>query len=842
VFIAVGAWGAELTNAPTFDIPRMRGITVDGSGQDWDNRGFQVDMMTDKLQRVQPLDDLTPTFRLGWDDEGLLLLVQVHDDAWAEQKEEINIWDGDSLEIFVVKERGTKEMMQIVVGPGVTPGQPGLRTRLLGFQLGGVPEGAHIEAARVADAGYYSFEMRFPWENLGITPKRGVELGFQIFVNDVDTESGRFQAIWYPMTRTHEHSDRTHRIVLAKKASGPIQAAVSGDYADWAQPQVKVRTLGSLTGREVTILEGRRVLAQAQLKPLGADHAGADLTIPLPPNGEDFQPLDVRIDRQRVGTLYLPDARIQRGKALMVAPIGLEEYVFSGNFLPGGGFSTPMLGQALIGDHEVEVSYYDADGNPVTAAENVGRYGAVIDIKPATGPTIRRYRTVFRAPDGFSGINWWDYRPEANLALPYALELSPDAIEAHDPSIRFFLKRSFEQALDNDMNASALLAALHEYDGGSEPVTRANDAQAEDRQWWVEQKRRMNGMAEAYPNPFVCPRPVDGVPAPVLREGTVEEAGMQPGVVEALDAVCQAWWEASGEPFAACVAHNGVVFYHKAYGTRYGEPMTVTTKSWMASITKLLSGTLMMTLVDQGLVYLDAPIDRYLPALRGIEVETSLTPRHLYTHTNGLLLGLQPPNYYGDHWGDEYPDLEHIVAEFYPYLKVGEEHGYNGVGYALGGKIIESVSGEAIPQFFDNHLLAPLGCENTEAVDTSARAFSVPMDIAKIGQMLLNRGRYGDMEFFSEETFEKMMPRPLTDILGPDTDLKWGIGTVFMPDPGLSQGTFGHGAASGATLRIDPENNLVVVMTRNATGQDYSVYHPQFTQAIGDHLPGAQKK
>jgi len=155
---------------------------------------------------------------------------------------------------------------------------------------------------------------------------------------------------------------------------------------------------------------------------------------------------------------------------------------------------------------------------------------------------------------------------------------------------------------------------------------------------------------------------------------------------------------------------------------RDGKAMTVTDKSWMASITKLLSGTLMMMLVDKGLVALDDPVDKYLPVFRDVEVERPLTIRRLYVHTNGLW----------GHWGDDLNDFEETIACYYPYLKVAQRHAYNGAGYALGGKIIEVVSGEAIPQFYKEHLLAPLGCENTSVVGTSFDTRSVPLDIARI--------------------------------------------------------------------------------------------------------------
>ena len=105
------------------------------------------------------------------------------------------------------------------------------------------------------------------------------------------------------------------------------------------------------------------------------------------------------------------------------------------------------------------------------------------------------------------------------------------------------------------------------------------------------------------------------------------------------------------------------------------------------------------------MVQLDDPVDLYLPALRGIALDTPLTVRHLYTHTNGLRLDFAYPGDWIDHWGDDLNDLEEVIAGYYPYLEVGKGFGYNGVGYALGGKVMEMVTGEAIPALYLHHLL-----------------------------------------------------------------------------------------------------------------------------------------
>ena len=82
--------------------------------------------------------------------------------------------------------------------------------------------------------------------------------------------------------------------------------------------------------------------------------------------------------------------------------------------------------------------------------------------------------------------------------------------------------------------------------------------------------------------------------------------------------------------------------------------------------------------------------------------------------------------------GVELADVEERVADYYPQLQVGKEWGYNGTGYMLGGKIIENISGEAVPFFFQRHLLEPLGCPDTDVIGTHGDAQSVPLDVASL--------------------------------------------------------------------------------------------------------------
>lgn len=93
------------------------------------------------------------------------------------------------------------------------------------------------------------------------------------------------------------------------------------------------------------------------------------------------------------------------------------------------------------------------------------------------------------------------------------------------------------------------------------------------------------------------------------------------------------------------------------------------------------------------------------------------------------------------------------------------------------------------------------------------------IDLAKFGQMLLNKGTYNGYKLFSQQTFEKMLPMKL--MVG---DREWGIGTSRMSGNGLSESAYGHGAASGTTFIIDPENDLIIISARNKPGKSHDEY------------------
>ena len=129
------------------------------------------------------------------------------------------------------------------------------------------------------------------------------------------------------------------------------------------------------------------------------------------------------------------------------------------------------------------------------------------------------------------------------------------------------------------------------------------------------------------------------------------------------------------------------------------------------SITKVWTATLVMQLVDEGLVALDDPVRRHLPGFRTADEEQSaaITIRHLLTHTGG---------FEGDLWtvttcGDD--ALRRLVDDHVSgapqHAPPGEMYSYCSAGMAVLGRLVEVMRGTTYASALRSRLAMPLGVD-----------------------------------------------------------------------------------------------------------------------------------
>lgn len=139
----------------------------------------------------------------------------------------------------------------------------------------------------------------------------------------------------------------------------------------------------------------------------------------------------------------------------------------------------------------------------------------------------------------------------------------------------------------------------------------------------------------------------------------------------------------------------------------------------IGSITKVWTATLVMQLVEEGELELDAPVRRYLPELRlaDDEAAAAMTVRQLLSHTAGFEGDIFTDTGPGDDALQKYVAQLDDVAQLFP---PGERFSYNNAGYCVLGRLVEVLRGETYDECLRSRLFAPLGL--THAATSAAEA------------------------------------------------------------------------------------------------------------------------
>ncbi len=170
----------------------------------------------------------------------------------------------------------------------------------------------------------------------------------------------------------------------------------------------------------------------------------------------------------------------------------------------------------------------------------------------------------------------------------------------------------------------------------------------------------------------------------------------------------------------ATVDEDGLMFLDaggvdEPFSQRAATPASV---YMLFSITKVFTATAVMTLVDDGALDIDAPLERYMPDLP-LEnpYPTPLTPRHLLNHSSGL------PN--PSVWsraraaGERRPELATLLAQMLEghgrlTAEPGTQDRYNNLGYLVLGRLIEEISGRPYEDYVRERILDPLEMNQTD--------------------------------------------------------------------------------------------------------------------------------
>ena len=285
---------------------------------------------------------------------------------------------------------------------------------------------------------------------------------------------------------------------------------------------------------------------------------------------------------------------------------------------------------------------------------------------------------------------------------------------------------------------------------------------------------------------------------------------------------------------------------HGCANLNTGQEFTTDTGWLLGSVTKVLTTTVLLRLVDQGAVDLDARARRYIPelVLQDADAADAMTVRMLVNHTNGIDADdLMPDGVRGRHASESYTTL---LAEVGCVFEPGAGLHYSNPGFVLAARIIEEQTGLPYERAIETELFGPCGMTDATAVQTQAflrrtaigafpseeegalratELFTLPesaagaggtpivtvADMIAFGRMHLSGGRISDGRRILSEELVSAMQTPTIDLGIPQAP-PMGLGWWLAPIAGTTAAWHGGGSPGGrSSFCIIPEFDAVIV-------------------------------
>ena len=271
------------------------------------------------------------------------------------------------------------------------------------------------------------------------------------------------------------------------------------------------------------------------------------------------------------------------------------------------------------------------------------------------------------------------------------------------------------------------------------------------------------------------------------------------------------------------------------------EPVDAETAFEAASISKPVFAYVLYSLVREGVLELDAPLDTLVPEVPELAYDQRsalLTPRILLTHQGGLPNWRSRLNFSAQSYAELFAPDDRLSFIVDPRT----EYRYSGEGYVLLQRIVEEMTGQGLSELARERVFAPLGMARSGFLfDSEARSnhsrghnregspdkweIHLPLASSTLLTTASDLARFGAHlaeEMRADGPYSALAVPAVTVATDGDRKLSWGLGLGIVTD-GTRRYVYhgGNNVIFIADFMYGVEENLgYALLTNSANGQD----------------------
>jgi len=263
------------------------------------------------------------------------------------------------------------------------------------------------------------------------------------------------------------------------------------------------------------------------------------------------------------------------------------------------------------------------------------------------------------------------------------------------------------------------------------------------------------------------------------------------------------------------IAEKGKIIYEGTFGWAdylHRDSLKIDSKFQLASVSKPMTATAVLMLMEQGKLKLSQTVDEFYPEFpyKGITVQMLLSHRS----------GLNAYAYFTDDiWKQKYKamtnkDVIKLYAEHKPapYFPANRQFHYNNTNFMLLAAIVEKVTGQDFDIYMQENIFKPAGMLNT-AIYTTAKYEKIPVDVVGHDRVWRRSVR---PDFLDGVTGDKGVYSTVEDLFLFDRALRNGrllnqqtLDSAYTPHSPLRNSYFGYGL--GWRMYVDSAKNEKVI-------------------------------
>jgi len=312
-----------LKNTGLYSFPKAEGIVIDGSIEEWTNKGLLIPLIANNKGIINH-ESFSSKVSMTWDQNNFYFFAEITDDSIFQDKA-TPTWKNDGIELFISSRKGSEAMLQYLILPSITKGVNESVVNKLDYRTGVATSNVKdLKMVSKLIPNGYRVEIGLPFSALNLKPQNGDTIAFNFYISDADGLEKCNKYSWHYNSETYLNHDALYELILTDNEQQQTVPLVKAYLEDTTNYIIKIITLQKPETNKVSLTNEKEVIATSVFEKID-DVYISNFRFDKSLAGSKYPTLIINTNYQPTSTIEWIDIPFQYTK--MLAPNQFEQEI-----------------------------------------------------------------------------------------------------------------------------------------------------------------------------------------------------------------------------------------------------------------------------------------------------------------------------------------------------------------------------------------------------------------------------------------------------------------------------------------------------------------------------------